>query len=797
MGGLPSGAGALVGQRLGKYELLALLALGGTAEIYLARIDGTSGFEKYVVVKCLHDHLADDPEFVSMFLDEARLGAVLDHSNIVQTLGLGEQDDRYYMVMEYISGLSLALVGRRAHERVRGGRVPVPIILNIASQGCAGLHYAHMRTDGGKPLNLVHRDISPQNLVVTFEGIVKVVDFGIAKAEHRETQTRSGTVKGKFAYMSPEQCQAGNVDARTDVFAMGVIMWELLTGRRLFKRESTYETYQAVVECAVPPPSSVNHELDPAIDELVMRALGKQREARYPSAEAMGEAMSTYLHHRGKPSGPGEIARFFEEGFQQEIEEHFVRMRELIEGRLKSVSGQKLLQWDSSELDGSASVLEPDDLEEIIEDSIAAPRPSALAAVAAVGPVTPPMASRAATVPERPHSKSQPPIVTPPTAAMRPLGAPVPAPRRPDPEPVPAGPDGPATDDEFDPDGPLTDAEAWRHLSTADQTLDRPADDDGSESTRIEINPLEALAALDVRSGRRPTTGTDTRTDAAPSRAMSRAETSPVAIPRVATPPGMRPATSPMAPPRKVGQVLTPPGLRAGGAPLDQLPHERAVMPVPTPPRVVAVPPGPVGKPFGPSAAVIPTVIAQPVAPAGGRFAEAPTVADLRMSPAKPAGKPKFADAPTLLAEGARGSGFPSATADAPTALQNAHAPQDPGTGQTQMLQPLDLMELTPSHQMQQFPLPEGFAPPAGMMPPHPIPHVPMVPSSSPMATHDPTAVVSLPSLGDVYPGHPLYGGGSVPSGPRNWPPWLLGVMFVVVLALATGITVAIARAVT
>ena len=405
MGGLPAGAGALVGQRLGKYELLALLALGGTAEIYLARIDGTGGFEKYVVVKCLHDHLAEDPEFVSMFLDEARLGANLDHSNIVQTLGLGEHEGRYYLVMEYIAGLSLALVGRRAHERVRGGKVPVPIILNVATQACGGLHYAHEKT-----LGLVHRDISPQNLVITYEGIVKVVDFGIAKAEYRETKTRTGTVKGKFAYMSPEQCQAGDVDRTTDVFALGVIVWELLTGRRLFKRDSTYETYQAVIACNVPPPSSVNHELDPALDELVLRAVVKDRSKRYPTAEAFGEVMIGYLHHRGKPAGAGEIARFFEECFAQEMEDHTLRMRELIEGRQKSLADQKLLQWDSSELDGSASVLQPEDLEEIIEDSTSAEAPLSARAIAAsgnVGPVSPGLASRAMTAPEKPSARAK------------------------------------------------------------------------------------------------------------------------------------------------------------------------------------------------------------------------------------------------------------------------------------------------------------------------------------------------------------------------------------------------------
>jgi serine/threonine protein kinase len=342
MSGIPAGAGSLLGKRLGKYEILALLALGGTAEIYLARIDGTNGFEKYVVVKCLHDHLADDQEFVKMFLDEARMAAVLDHSNIVQTFELGEHENRYYMVMEFLAGLSLAMIVRRTAERVQGGRIPVPLIFNVAAQAAAGLHYAHERQQGGKPLNMVHRDISPQNLVIGFEGVVKVVDFGIARAEYRETKTKAGTIKGKFAYMSPEQCVATNVDRRTDVFALGVIVHELLTGRRLFKRNSPYETYQAVIDCAVAPPSSLNVEIDPAIDAIVMKALTKERDDRYPSAEAFGDAMLGYLHHRGKGSGPGEIGRWFEEHFQQEIEEHGERMRELISGRDPSID----VGWD-------------------------------------------------------------------------------------------------------------------------------------------------------------------------------------------------------------------------------------------------------------------------------------------------------------------------------------------------------------------------------------------------------------------------------------------------------------------
>jgi len=347
MSGIPAGAGSLLGKRLGKFEILALLALGGTAEIYLARIGGAAGFEKYVVVKCLHDHLADDQEFVKMFLDEARLAAHLDHSNIVQTMELGEHENRYYMVMEFLAGLSLAMVVRRAGERLPNGRIPVPLVLNMMGQACAGLHYAHERTVNGKVLNIVHRDISPQNLVVSFEGVVKVVDFGIAKAEQRQTATRAGTIKGKFAYMSPEQCVANNVDRRTDVFALGVIAHELLTGRRLFKRNSPYETYQAVIECAVEPPSKMNVELDPAVDEVIMRAVAKDKDERYPTAEAFGDALLGYLHHRGKGSGPGDIGRFFDESFTQEIEEHGARMRELISGRDFSVDTG--VQWSVDE----------------------------------------------------------------------------------------------------------------------------------------------------------------------------------------------------------------------------------------------------------------------------------------------------------------------------------------------------------------------------------------------------------------------------------------------------------------
>jgi serine/threonine-protein kinase len=338
-------AGSLVGERLGKYDILALLAIGGTAEIYLARIAGEAGFEKYVVVKCLLDHLADDADFVRMFLDEARLGAQLDHSNIVQTLELGQHNGRYYMVMEHLAGMSLAQLARKTHERVPTGVIPVEIVLGLASQACSGLHYAHQRTGtDGKQLNVVHRDVSPQNLVVTFEGVLKIVDFGIAKADQRQTHTRSGTIKGKFAYMSPEQCLAEPIDKRTDVFALGTVVHELLTARRLFKRTNTYETYQAILKGNVPPPSRYNRDVDADLDKVVLKALAYQKEERYANSEALGEAMLGWLHKRGKSMSASDVSRYVEKVCAQEVEEHAEHMRELISGRQNTRTD--LLRWD-------------------------------------------------------------------------------------------------------------------------------------------------------------------------------------------------------------------------------------------------------------------------------------------------------------------------------------------------------------------------------------------------------------------------------------------------------------------
>lgn len=290
------------------------------AEIYLARMTGASGFSKLVVVKRLLPHLAGDKQYVQMFLDEARINAQLSHSNIVQVLDLGETDGQYYMAMEYVAGLSVAQVGRMSAQRL--GAVPQAVACGIVLQACAGLHRAHETKlpDGGE-MGIIHRDVSPQNLLLTYEGFVKVLDFGIAKAEGRETKTQAGTVKGKFAYMSPEQCVGEPLDRRTDVFALGIILFELCTSRRLFKRQDTFETYEAIIKGDVPDPSTVSDAVTPQVSAVILKALARKKEDRYLTAEAMQEALEQAMRRSGIRGKSTDLARFLEQHFADSIKE--------------------------------------------------------------------------------------------------------------------------------------------------------------------------------------------------------------------------------------------------------------------------------------------------------------------------------------------------------------------------------------------------------------------------------------------------------------------------------------------
>ena len=319
--------------KFGKYELLAHLATGGMAEIYLARMTGTDGFSKLVVVKRLLSQMAGDQEFVQMFLDEARINARLSHSNIVQVLELGEVDGQYFIAMEYVSGMSVAQVGKLATQRL--GEVPQGVACGIVAQACAGLHHAHeTKLPDGTDMGIIHRDVSPQNLLLTYEGAVKVVDFGIAKAEGRATQTRAGMVKGKFAYMSPEQCTGEGIDRRTDIFALGIILFELCTSRRLFKRATTFETYEAIIKCEVPDPSTVNPSVPKQVGQVILKALTRKKADRYPTAEAMQEELEVAMRRGGVRGSPSSLARFIEQNFADQIKEQEDLIRRIESGEL-------------------------------------------------------------------------------------------------------------------------------------------------------------------------------------------------------------------------------------------------------------------------------------------------------------------------------------------------------------------------------------------------------------------------------------------------------------------------------
>jgi eukaryotic-like serine/threonine-protein kinase len=316
--------------RFGKYDLLVQLATGGMAEIWLARVSGAAGFEKLVVVKRLLSQLSINPDYVEMFLDEARINARLSHGNVVQVLELGQVEGRYFMSMEYVAGMTVAQMGKRATQRL--GQVPQDVACGVVAQACAGLHHAHERTQSdGTPLNIIHRDVSPQNLIISFEGQVKVVDFGIAKAEGRIAQTRAGLVKGKSAYMSPEQCLGLPLDRRSDVFALGIVLWELCTSRRLFKRPQPYQTFDAITREDVPPPRALNRAVATQVEAVIMRALARKVEQRYASAGEMQEALEHAMTQAELRARASDLSHFVDKEFPEFAQEQQRLIAEALE----------------------------------------------------------------------------------------------------------------------------------------------------------------------------------------------------------------------------------------------------------------------------------------------------------------------------------------------------------------------------------------------------------------------------------------------------------------------------------
>jgi serine/threonine protein kinase len=320
---------------LGRYQVFATLGRGGMAEVFLAVARGPRGFNKLVVLKRLRPHLAEEASFREMFLDEARLAARLNHANVVQSYEVGEGNGSYFIAMEYLEGQPLNRVAEEASAQ--GQRLEAPLAIRIIAEACAGLAHAHeLRDYDGTSLRIIHRDISPHNIFVTYDGQVKLVDFGIAKAAVSRAETEVGVLKGKIAYMAPEQATGEGIDSRADLFAMGIVLWELLTGRALFGGENAAHTLQRLVNEPIPRPSSAlpaEHPLDPKLETIVMKALEKEPAERFQTARELRAALEDWLRENA-PSVRGEdvsnrMASLFENtraGVQAEIQKQMVAL---------------------------------------------------------------------------------------------------------------------------------------------------------------------------------------------------------------------------------------------------------------------------------------------------------------------------------------------------------------------------------------------------------------------------------------------------------------------------------------
>ncbi len=304
----------------GRYQLLKKIASGGMGQVFLARSAGERGFEKLLVIKRILPHLVEDEEFFSMFFDEARITARLNHPNIAQIFDLGEAEGSHYIAMEYVAGEDVRRIEKFA--RSKSVREPLGVVLRIIADAAAGLDYAHKALDAtGKPLGLVHRDVSPQNILVGFDGGVKLIDFGVAKAAGRLQMTATGILKGKYPYMSPEQADGESVDLRSDIFALGIVFWEQLTDKRLFKGENDTMTLRLVKACNVPPPSSIDPKVPASLDAIVLKALERNPADRYSDCAQLRLAIEDFAVANGIASSSAHLVAFMQGLYAERIAE--------------------------------------------------------------------------------------------------------------------------------------------------------------------------------------------------------------------------------------------------------------------------------------------------------------------------------------------------------------------------------------------------------------------------------------------------------------------------------------------
>ncbi len=328
--------------RFGKYTLIDRIAVGGMAEIFLARQAGLEGFEKTIVIKRIRPHLSKQTSFVKMFLNEAKLAAQLNHPNIVQIYDLGKIGESYFIAMEYIFGRDM----RRIIPKADTMGIPFPMVyaLKIASSVCEGLYYAHQKVDlYGNPLNIVHRDVTPENIFVSFDGTVKVLDFGIAKAANQIEQTRAGEIKGKLSYMSPEQCMGKALDCRSDLFSLGVVLYEWLTGFKLFTGESEVAILKSITEGKIYAPSYFKSDIPEAVEAILMRSLDKDRDRRYQTAWDLQYDLDQFLSQYEFTPSNIHLSNFLKQLFFDELEEEKARVASRTAGGTPPVEQEEII----------------------------------------------------------------------------------------------------------------------------------------------------------------------------------------------------------------------------------------------------------------------------------------------------------------------------------------------------------------------------------------------------------------------------------------------------------------------
>jgi len=405
-----------------KYLLLERVNVGGMAEVFKAKAFGVEGFERLTAVKRILPSIAEDQEFITMFIDEAKIAVQLTHANIAQIFDLGKVADSYFIAMEFVRGKDLRAIFDRV--RKRGGTVPVPMACYTIMKVCEGLDYAHNKKDSaGRDLNLVHRDVSPQNVLLSYDGEIKLIDFGIAKAANKAGKTQAGILKGKFGYMSPEQVRGLPLDRRSDVFSVGIVLYELLTGERLFVGESDFSTLEKVRNVEIMPPSTYNRKIPEELEQIVLKALAKDVDDRYQTAMDLHDDLQSFMYTSGNFFARKDLAAYMGKAFSEEITREEARDEQYRKIRAPGDSG----------LDAF--------------DDLPSREPSKK-------PAPPPSANVSKQPPPPPPSRPQPPPPRPaPKRTMQGMPMVAPPPPRPSaPQPPPPTPSGPALDMDWDDD---------------------------------------------------------------------------------------------------------------------------------------------------------------------------------------------------------------------------------------------------------------------------------------------------------------------------------------------------------